>query len=124
MEKTNYAKIMAQWKDWRLEGDDKEFVNEAFKVQTGSDPLTVQESLHNAFKDIVTKGTTNWGYSESDQYGWNDFNNFRKMTDEYNKEMLKIGKQVEGITKQLDDMWKTYSKIYDKWRKKDGPRTN
>ena len=46
------------------------------------------------------------------------------MTDEYNKEMMKIGKQVEGISKQLDDMWKTYSKIYEKWRKKDGPRTN
>ena len=46
------------------------------------------------------------------------------MTVEYNKEMMKIGKQVEGISKQLDGMWKTYGKINDKWRKKDGPRTN
>jgi len=38
--------------------------------------------------------------------------------------MLKIGKQVEGISKQLEGMWKTYQKINGKWRKKDGPRTN
>ena len=116
--------INRKWKDWRLEEEDKESVNEAVKVQAGSDPLTVQDSLLDAFKGIVAKGTINWGYSESDQYGWNDFSNFKKMNDEYNKEMLKIGKQVEGISKQLDGMWKTYGKINDKWRKKDGPRTN
>ena len=101
-----------------------ESVNEAVKVQAGSDPLTVQDSLLDAFKGIVAKGTINWGYSESDQYGWNDFNNFKKMNDEYNKEMLKIGKQVEGISKQLEGMWKVYEKVKGKWRKKDGPRTN
>jgi hypothetical protein len=46
------------------------------------------------------------------------------MNDEYNKEMLKIGKQVEGISKQLEGMWKVYEKVKGKWRKKDGPRTN
>jgi hypothetical protein len=116
MKKREVMEMNKQWRNWRLD--------ETFKVQGGDDPLTAQQSLHNAFKDIVTKGTTNWGYTESDQYGWNDFNNFRKMTAEYNKEMMKIGKQVEGISKQLDNMWKTYNKINEKWRKKDGPRTN
>jgi len=121
---SKYKKMMSQWRDWRLEEEDKESVNEAVKVQAGSDPLTVQDSLLDAFKGIVAKGTINWGYSESDQYGWNDFNNFRNMTEEYNQVMLKIGKQVEGISKQLEDMWKTYNKANKKWRKKDGPRTN
>ena len=113
---SKYGKMMYRWREWRL--------NETVKVQGGSDPLTVQKSLHNAFKQLENNGMWDWGYTESDQYGWNDYNNFRKMTDEYNKGMLKIGKQVEGISKQLDDMWKTYNKIYEKWRKKDGPRTN
>ena len=113
---SKYKNMMYRWREWRL--------NEAVKVQGGPDPLTVQNSLLDAFKSIIAKGTLNWGYSESDQYGWNDFNNFRKMTDEYNKEMMKFGKQVEGISKQLDNMWKTYNKINEKWRKKDGPRTN
>jgi len=119
---SKYKKMMSQWRDWRL---DEEFeLTEAVKVQAGSDPLKVQDSLLDAFKGIVAKGTINWGYSESDQYGWNDFNNFKKMNDEYNKEMLKIGKQVEGISKQLEGMWKVYEKVKGKWRKKDGPRTN
>jgi hypothetical protein len=124
MDKKTIMNINRKWKDWRLEEEDKESVNEAVKVQAGSDPLTVQDSLLDAFKGIVAKGTINWGYSESDQYGWNDFSNFKKMNDEYNKEMLKIGKQVEGISKQLEGMWKVYEKVKGKWRKKDGPRTN
>ena len=99
MDKKTIMNINRKWKDWRLEEEDKESVNEAVKVQAGSDPLTVQDSLLDAFKGIVAKGTINWGYSESDQYGWNDFNNFKKMNDEYNK-------------------------ANKKWRKKDGPRTN
>ncbi len=66
---SKYKNMMHRWREWRL--------NEAVKVQGGPDPLTVQNSLLDAFKSIIAKGTLNWGYTESDQYGWNDFNNFR-----------------------------------------------
>ena len=41
---SKYGKMMYRWREWRL--------NETVKVQGGSDPLTVQKSLHDAFKDI------------------------------------------------------------------------
>ena len=56
---------------------------------------------------------------ESDIYDWNDRRNYKKAIEEYNKYMNKI---ADGLNKQLNlmnNIWRVWSKISDKYRKID-----
>ena len=60
-----------------------------------------------------------YGPRESDIYDWNDRRNYKKAIEEYNKYMNKI---ADGLNKQLNlmnNIWKVWRKISEKYRKID-----
>jgi len=86
-----------------------------------TDPDQTERHFVKLFKQLA-KGhpsPIDYGPRESDMYDWNDRRNYYKAIEEYNKYMNKI---ADGLNKSLDEMnniWKTWTKIRDKHRKKD-----
>jgi hypothetical protein len=60
-----------------------------------------------------------FGPRESDMYDWNDRNNYRNLEKEFNAHMAKVAKKLNDASKGLQDPWKVWNKMQDKWRKKD-----
>ena len=115
--------MMEKWRDWRLDSD-KEQLNEELKrgFMVHSDPDATERDWKLQFKEL-SKGhphPIDYGPRESDMYDWNDRSNYRDAITEYNKYMNKV---ADNLNKSLDDMnniWKVWDKISNKYRKKDG----
>ena len=102
----------------------KEQVNERMKkpfMVHPEDPDQTERQWASQFK-LLGKGhphPIDYGPRESDMYDWNDRRNYKDSIEEYNKYMNKI---ADNLNKSLDDMnniYKVWSKIRDKYRKKD-----
>ena len=105
--------------------EEKEQLNERIKTPFmvhPTDPDQTERHWKKVFKELA-KGhgaVMHYGPRESDMYDWNDRSNYRDAITEYNKYMDKL---ADKLNKSLDDMnniWKVWDKISDKYRKKDG----
>jgi len=52
-------------------------------------------------------------------YDWNDRRNYRKSIEEYNKYMNKVADKLNKSLDEMNNIWKTWTKIRDKYRKID-----
>tara|TARA_R100001163_G_C5028070_1_gene169093 strand:+ start:499 stop:915 length:417 start_codon:yes stop_codon:yes gene_type:complete len=103
----------------------KEEVNERmtkpFMVHP-TDPDQTERNWASQFK-LLAKGHPNpidYGPRESDIYDWNDRGNYKKSIEEYNKYMNKVADKLNKSLDEMNNIWKTWTKIRDKYRKIDG----
>ena len=114
--------MMEKWRDWRLDSD-KEQLNEELKrgFMVHSDPDATERDWKLQFKEL-SKGhphPIDYGPRESDMYDWNDRNNYNDAIKEYNKYMTGVSIKLNAAVKDMNNIWKTWTKIRDKYRKKD-----
>ena len=86
-----------------------------------TDPSQTERHWVDRFKELADGHgpIIDYGPRESDIYDWNDRRNYKKAIEEYNKYMNKI---ADGLNKQLNlmnNIWRVWSKISDKYRKID-----
>ena len=103
--------------------EEKESINEELKrgFMVHSDPDATERDWKLQFKEL-SKGhphPIDYGPRESDMYDWNDRNNYNDAIKEYNKYMTKISIKLNAAVKDMNNIWKTWTKIRDKYRKKD-----
>ncbi len=106
--------------------EEKESINEELKrgFMVHSDPDATERDWKLQFKEL-SKGhphPIDYGPRESDMYDWNDRNNYNDAIKEYNKYMTKISIKLNAAVKDMNNIWKTWTKIRDKYRKKDRSR--
>jgi hypothetical protein len=87
-----------------------------------NDPWEIQKAFTQFFDHFSGYRNIDWGFRENDQYDWNDRSNYDGLVADYHKDLLKIAKKLEAAGGELDNYWKSYKKVSDKWRKKDGSR--
>ena len=97
-----------------------ERITKAFMVHP-TDPSQTERHWVDRFKELADGHgpIIDYGPRESDIYDWNDRRNYKKAIEEYNKYM---GKIADGLNKQLNlmnNIWRVWSKISDKYRKID-----
>ena len=114
--------MMEKWRDWRLDSD-KEQLNEELKrgFMVHSDPDATERDWKLQFKEL-SKGhphPIDYGPRESDMYDWNDRSNYKDAIIEYNKYMTGVSIKLNAAVKDMNNIWKTWTKIRDKYRKKD-----
>ena len=88
------------------------------------DPDQTERHWKKVFKELA-KGhphPIDYGPRESDQYDWNDRRNYKKSIEEYNKYMNKVADNLNKSLDEMNNIWKTWTKIRDKYRKKDRSR--
>ena len=86
-----------------------------------TDPDQTERHWVKVFKELA-KGhgaVTHYGPRESDMYDWNDRSNYRDAITEYNKYMNKVADKLNKSLDEMNNIWKTWTKIRDKYRKKD-----
>ena len=89
-----------------------------------TDPDQTERHWVKVFKELA-KGhgaVTHYGPRESDMYDWNDRSNYRDAITEYNKYMDKIANSLNNSLNQMNNIWREWDKISNKYRKKDGGR--
>jgi len=98
--------------------EEKEQVNEASlpKLKVPSDVSYYNRDWEKEFKSW---GDVNYGPTESDMYDWNDRSNYDKVVKEFNAEMGHVAAVLNKASKGLQDPYKKWNKIMDKYRKKD-----
>ena len=105
----------------------KEEINERMKkpfMVHPTDPDQTERQWSSQFK-LLGKGhphPIDYGPRESDMYDWNDRRNYRKSIEEYNKYMNKVADKLNKSLDEMNNIWKVWTKIRDKYRKKDGGR--
>ena len=86
-----------------------------------TDPDQTERHFVKLFKEL-SKGhphPIDYGPRESDMYDWNDRRNYRKAIEEYNKYMNKIAGGLNKQVNLMNNIWRVWSKISDKYRKID-----
>ncbi len=86
-----------------------------------TDPDQTERHFVKLFKEL-SKGhpfPIDYGPRESDMYDWNDRRNYYKSIEEYNKYMNKIADKLNKSLNEMNNIYKVWSKIRDKYRKKD-----
>ena len=89
-----------------------------------TDPDQTERHWVKVFKELA-KGhgaVTHYGPRESDMYDWNDRSNYRDAITEYNKYMDKIANSLNNSLNQMNNIWREWDKISNKYRKKDDGR--
>ena len=89
-----------------------------------TDPDQTERHWVKVFKELA-KGhgaVTHYGPRESDMYDWNDRSNYRDAITEYNKYMVKIANSLNNSLNQMNNIWREWDKISNKYRKKDDGR--
>ena len=86
-----------------------------------TDPSQTEKHWVDRFEELADGHgpIIDYGPRESDMYDWNDRRNYKKAIEEYNKYM---GKIADGLNKQLNlmnNIWKVWRKIDEKYRKID-----
>ena len=104
----------------------KQPVNEELKrgFMVHSDPDATEKDWKSQFK-LLAHGhpqPISYGPRESDIYDWNDRSNYRDAIQEYNKYMTGISIKLNAAVKDMNNIWKVWDKISNKYRKKDGGR--
>ena len=97
-----------------------ERITKAFMVHP-TDPSQTERHWVDRFEELADGHgpIIDYGPRETDIYDWNDRRNYKKAIEEYNKYM---GKIADGLNKQLNlmnNIWRVWSKISDKYRKID-----
>ena len=106
--------------------EEKESINEELKrgFMVHSDPDATERDWKLQFKEL-SKGhphPIDYGPRESDMYDWNDRSNYKDAIIEYNKYMTGVSIKLNAAVKDMNNIWKTWTKIRDKYRKKDRGR--
>ena len=86
-----------------------------------TDPDQTERHFVKLFKEL-SKGhphPIDYGPRESDQYDWNDRRNYTKSIEEYNKYMNRIADKLNKSLDEMNNIYKVWSKIRDKYRKID-----
>ena len=89
-----------------------------------TDPDQTERHWVERFKELA-KGhgpIIDYGPRESDIYDWNDRGNYKKAIEEYNKYMNKIADGLNNQLNLMNNIWRVWRKISDKYRKIDGGR--
>ena len=97
-----------------------ERITKAFMVHP-TDPSQTERHWVDRFEELADGHgpIIDYGPRESDIYDWNDRRNYKKAIEEYNKYM---GKIADGLNKQLNlmnNIWRVWRKISEKYRKID-----
>ena len=97
-----------------------ERITKAFMVHP-TDPSQTERHWVDRFEELADGHgpIIDYGPRESDIYDWNDRRNYKKAIEEYNKYM---GKIADGLNKQvnlMNNIWRVWSKISEKYRKID-----
>lgn len=97
-----------------------ERITKAFMVHP-TDPSQTERHWVDRFEELADGHgpIIDYGPRESDIYDWNDRRNYKKAIEEYNKYM---GKIADGLNKQvnlMNNIWKVWRKISEKYRKID-----
>ena len=85
------------------------------------DPDQTERHWKKVFKEL-SKGhphPIDYGPRESDMYDWTNRNNYKDAIQEYNKYMNKVADKLNKSLDEMNNIWKTWTKIRDKYRKKD-----
>ena len=86
-----------------------------------SDPDQTERHWVKVFKELA-KGhghIIDYGPRESDIYDWNDRRNYKEAIQEYNKYMNKVADKLNKSLDEMNNIYNVWSKIRDKYRKKD-----
>ena len=96
----------------------KEVVKEAKlpQLKVPSDVSYYNRDWKPVFKEW---GDIDYGPRESDMYDWNDRRLYDKVVKEFNAEIGNLAAQLNKNTKNLENAWKSWNRILDKWRDKD-----
>ena len=89
------------------------------KLKVPSDVSYYSRDWEPVFKEW---GNVDFGPRESDMYDWNDRKLYDKVVKEFNAEMGHVAAMLNKNTKNLENAWKTWNRILDKYRKKDSSR--
>ena len=89
-----------------------------------TDPDQTERHWVERFKELAKGHGTHidYGPRESDIYDWNDRSNYKKAIEEYNKYMNKIADGLNNQLNLMNNIWRVWRKISDKYRKIDGGR--
>ena len=100
----------------------KEQINEGSlpKFQALKDVSYYGRDWGQIFKDLgAGYPRIDYGPRESDMYDWNDRRLYDKVVKEFNAEMGHVAGKLNKNTKNLENAWKSWNRILDKWRDKD-----
>jgi len=97
-----------------------ERITKAFMVHP-TDPSQTERHWVDRFEELADGHgpIIDYGPRESDIYDWNDRRNYRKAVEEYNKYMNKIANGLNKQVNLMNNIWRVWSKISDKYRKID-----
>ena len=86
-----------------------------------TDPDQTERHWVKVFKELARGHghIIDYGPRESDMYDWNDRRNYKVAIEEYNKYMNKVADKLNKSLDEMNDIYKVWSKIRDKYRKKD-----
>ena len=84
-----------------------------------SDVSYYMKHWSDTFDELGSYRAIDYGPRESDIYDWNDRSNYDKVVKEFNAEMGHVAAQLNKNTKNLENAWKSWNRILDKWRDKD-----
>ena len=97
-----------------------ERITKAFMVHP-TDPSQTERHWVDRFEELADGHgpIIDYGPRESDMYDWNDRRNYKKAIEEYNKYMNKIANGLNKQVNLMNNIWRVWSKISDKYRKID-----
>jgi len=104
--------------------EEKEQLNERISkpfIVHPEDPDQTERHWVKVFKELA-KGhgsIIDYGPRESDIYDWNDQSNYKDAITEYNKYMNKIADKLNKSLDEMNGIYKVWTKIRDKYRKRD-----
>jgi len=105
------------------EGPEDDALNESLKAkfEVHSDPDRTERSFVSAFEELAKGhgGVIDYGPRESDMYDWKNRNNYKDAIKEYNSYMVKIAMRLNSTVHDMNNIYKVWGKINDKYRKKD-----
>ena len=117
------GRMWGAYQDWSRKNESVE-INERMKTPFmvhPTDPDQTERHFVKLFKEL-SKGhphPIDYGPRESDQYEWNDRRNYTKSIEEYNKYMNRIADKLNKSLDEMNNIYKVWSKIRDKYRKID-----
>ena len=97
-----------------------ERITKAFMVHP-TDPSQTERNWVDRFEELADGHgpIIDYGPRESDIYDWNDRRNYKKAVEEYNKYMNKIANGLNKQVNLMNNIWRVWGKISDKYRKID-----
>ena len=100
----------------------KRSLNEAKlpQLQTPSDVSYYDRDWGEVFKAWANRHNVDYGPRESQMYDWKDRSHYDDAVKEYHSHMEKVAKKFNEASKGLEDVYKVWNKIIDKYRRKDG----